>query len=1053
MHLLILLFLTSTPAVAQITGEVRGTLTDPAGAAVAQAKVTLSNSETGETRIFKTDPEGRYAFPLLKVGDYQITVEAPGFRRLAASATVRSAEVTVVNLKLELGQVTEQLTVTDAASPLDMQSAQRQESFAGKEVQDIPVVRDPNAIALLLPGIVPAPASFNSGSFISNGNRARANNITIDNITATDISTAGTGSTNNGPLNFSSLKEVKVITNNFSAEFGRNSGAQVQYITRSGANQLHGEVYEYFQNSALNARDWFDRSGSPSVNRFNEFGGVLGGPVIRNKTHFFLSAEVVPVRGLGDTRIASVPAAAMIAKVTDPTSKKLLEKYKLPAPETETAAGGTVSQSAPNAADFHQYSVRIDHQLSARDSLYARFGTAGLDATAPSITFVGTNLNNFGLNSTNSVYSANLNETHVFSSTVISEFRAGFGRTTPVFGLLTDVPIGPRINFANGEVSNFGQADNAPQGRIQNTWQAGDTVTWTKGAHNVKMGGDYYRYQLNSFFDSQARGTYTFLNWDDFAGGRPSAFSQRFGSTFRGHRTWLAGAFLQDDYRVTPHLTLNLGFRMEMYGPVKEVNNLVSNLDLNCRDSLGAAGSGPLGCFTAGGSAIHANVYPQPRIGFAYNPRGGKLVIRGGYGLVSDFNYLNPITSQRSLPPFNSAASLNGAASFTGANSWASLVAGTAAVQQQARTMVGVIRNDVLNYGNIVPVLDPNLKNPQVHQWSFGMERELPRHFVLKAAYVGTKGNFLQRLRPLNLNANRPAAAASFNDETSRAAEFRASYAALSGTATRSSGRKDPRFNSVNYYDNSANSNYHALEVSASRPFRGGLSLHVAYTWAKSIDDVSDALTAIPNDSTQLQNPYNARDNRGVSGFDLPHRLVVAHVWELPWGKTLSNRVLARALSGWGMSGVSTWRAGFPVSFEAGPRLGVPNISVVDTAGFIRPNASGAFAFHPFPAGSPAVIAGYASILGLSQPLLGNFGTLGRNTHRLNGLSNFDWNVYKTMPITERIALRLRCEIYNVFNQHSFLTVDRNISSPSFGQYNSLAQSQRAFQLGGVIQF
>ncbi len=404
--LLLLLTLTSTPAVAQITGEIRGVLSDPAGAVIARAQVTLMSTETGETRNSKSDQQGRYAFPLLKIGEYQITVETPGFRRLFAPAEGRSAEVTVVNLRLELGQVTEQVTVTDAASPLDVQSAQLQESFSGQEVQDIPVARDPNAIALLLAGITPAPASFNSGSFISNGNRARANNITIDNITATDISTAGTGSTNNGPLNFSSLKEVKVISGNFSAEFGRNSGSQVQYITRSGGNEFHGKLEEYFRNSALNARDWFDRTGSASVSRFNEFGGVFGGPIVRNKTHFFLAAEIVPVRGLGDTRIALVPTAAMIAKVTDPTSKRLLEQYRLPAPEAETASAGTVSQSAPNAADFHQYSIRIDHQLSSRDSLYARFGAAGLDATAPSITFAGTNLNNFGLSSTNSVYSA-----------------------------------------------------------------------------------------------------------------------------------------------------------------------------------------------------------------------------------------------------------------------------------------------------------------------------------------------------------------------------------------------------------------------------------------------------------------------------------------------------------------------------------------------------------------------------------------------------------------------------------------------------------------------
>jgi carboxypeptidase family protein len=1052
-------FLISSLACAQTTGELRGTVSDPSGLPVPTAKVLLTSRETGERRSVNTDAAGRYAFSLLKIGEHSIAVEAEGFRRAVAVAVVRSAEVTAVNLTLEVGQVTEQVTVMDAASALDTQSAQVQESVESKRVAEIPVARNPNNLAATLPGIVPAPGGFNSGSFISNGNRARANNITIDNITATDISVAGTGSTNNGPLNFSSIKEVKIITNNFSAEFGRNSGSQVQYITRSGTNQFHGEGYEYLRNNNFNARDWFDRSGNPTVIRYNQFGGVLGGPIVPNKTHFFVSAEGALQRGSGGARIAQVPTTSMLARVTDPTSKKLLDQYKLPAATTDLGNFGNVQQNASNKTDFHQYSVRIDHQISSRDSFYARYGTAYNEGASTNNTFIGTNLSNFGLVSTNSVYSVNLNETHIFAPTVINEFRGGFGRTSPIFGFDTTVPLGPRIEFSNGQIDRFGQWEGAPQGRVQNTFQYGDTLTWTHGAHNLKMGGDFFRYQGNSSLDSDARGRYQFLSWDDFAAGRPNVYTQRFGGTVRGHRTWLSGLFAQDDYRLTPTLTLNLGFRAEIYGPVNEVNGLTSNLNFNCRDSLGAAGAGPLGCFTIGGNSISTNAYYQPRIGLAWNPRGGRTVIRAGYGLVADFNFLNPITNQRGLPPFVVTQNINGIDSFSGGNTWANLVAGTAPAQQQGAAQVGRIRSDILNYGDVSPVIDPSLQNPQVHQRSLGVQRELPLQFVLKLSYNGTKGNFLQRARQVNLNANRPAPAASLADELARRPQFLASFNALNGSAGAFSGRTDPRFNVVNYNDNSANSNYHSFEALASRQFKSGYTVHLAYTFAKSIDDISDSLNNIPNDSALLQNPLNTRENRAVSGFDVTHRVVMTHVWELPWG--------ARKLyGGWGMSGISSWRSGFPVSFDAGPRLGIQNISVITTGGIGRPNAAGAFNFNPLPAGSAGApnglnsdpepgrrISVYAQSLGLSQPLLGNFGTLGRNSHRAGGQANFDWNIYKNTRITERVSVQLRCELYNIFNNHSFQDVNRNISNPGFGQYTTPAQSQRVLQLGAVVRF
>ena len=635
-----------------------------------------------------------------------------------------------------------------------------------------------------------------------------------------------------------------------------------------------------------------------------------------------------------------------------------------------------------------------------------------------------------------------------------------------MFYVDSTVPLGPRIIFTNAQVDRFGSYEGGPQGRVQNTYQVGDTLTWTRGAHSLKFGGDFFRYQGNSFLEAQTRGQYTFLNWDDFAAGRPNAYAQRFGPTQRGHRNWIQGAFAQDDFRVTSSLTVNLGVRLEVYGPVSEINNLTSNLNFDCRQSMGLAGTGPLGCFNLGGNSIELNRYVQPRAGFAWNPRQGKTVIRGGYGMVADFNFLNPVTNQRFLPPFVVTQAISGVANFTGANTWASLIAGTAPIQQEGAGLSGRLRTDVLNYGDVNPTINPHLRNPQVHQFSLGVERELPQGIVLKVGYIGTKSNYLQSSRQVNLNANRPRPAASLADEAARAQEFVASYNAMTGATQRSSTRIDPRFNVVNYYDNSGNSNYHALEVLATRSFRNGYSFQVGYTFSKSLDNVSDGLSNLPNDSASIQDPTNLRGNRGVSGFDVPQRVVVTHVWELPWGKSLANPWLKRIAAGWSLSGISSWRAGFPISFDAGGRLGVANISTLLTGGIMRPNAAGPVTFEPRPAGSPDApqglnsdplagrrISTYAERIGLSQPLLGNFGTVGRNTHRVMGQANFDWNVYKNTPLTERVSLQLRCEIYNVFNHHSFQDVNRNISNPAFGQYTTPAQGQRFLQLAAVVRF
>lgn len=1064
----ILLLCLLTPASAQITGELKGIVLDSSSASVEGAKVMLTNAETGAQRSLQSDSQGRFTFGLLPIGLYELTVEASGFRMASISADVRTGEATSVQLRLEVGQLTESVTVTDAVSPLDIENAQLQNSITGASIQEIPVGRNLNQFVTMAPGIAPVSANnsfLGSGSFNANGGRGRGNNITVDGITITDVAVTGTGSFL-AAVNFSSVREVKVITNNFSAEYGRNSSAQVLYLTKSGTNSLHGELYEYFQNDKLNARPFFDTTGRTNVTRVNTYGFEVGGPALlpglydgRNRSFWHAAYEGQKARGSSATRIALVPTPGMMAQVTDPTARLLLDQYQMP-----TTDSGRLTTTSPNTTDAWQFSVRGDHYIGPRDTLWVRYARYNQDITNEVLTFVQGNLPGFGVTVKSTPQQATLQEMHLFSPSLVNEFRFGFGGGDAIYPMDTTYPLGPRVQFQNAEVAPFGMSSIFPQGREQRTYQFTDNLSWTRGAHSFKFGGEYYHIQADSVLDSAVRPVFAFANWADFAAGRPAQVTQRFGDSFRENRVNNIFAFAQDDWKISRSLTLNLGMRLEWAGGPMEKDGRISNLNLDNRSSFGAAGAGPFGLLETGQQSFRGNTNWAPRAGFAWSPGGGqKTVVRGGYGIAYDFIFLSPITSQRFLPPFIVAGTITGQASFAGANSFEQIVAGTSRMQQEAAVQAGRFDESVVNFGLISPAIDQGLRNPQVQQWNFGVQRALGG-FVLKANYVGTKATYLPRSRDINLIANAVPPAVSVEDESSRLSSFQAAFAGLNGNPSRRSNRIDGRYNGVVLIESSANSIYHAGQFEVQRRFSGGFLLNANYTAGKSIDDGSDVLNVLVNDSPAQQNPRDNRDNRGLSQFDLRQRFVVTHVWQMPWGVRSSNWTVRTLLAGWSFAGITSFRSGFPVTLDAGTRRGIAPIPVLGGGGQVRPNASGPVDFRPQPAGSAGApnglhgdpaqrISTYAAALGLSQPLLGNFGNLGRNTLRLNGETNFNWNVFKNFAVSERANLQVRAELYNVFNHTSFLDVSRNITSPNFGQYVTVAQNARAIQLAARLVF
>jgi outer membrane receptor protein involved in Fe transport len=1074
--LAVLSFLSCLVLHAQITGELRGTVSDPTGAAIPKATVTLTNLETKQTRTQTASSDGGFSFNLLGIGRYEVEAVAPGFSSEKAQAEVRTGETSSVAFKLNVGQVTEALQVSDAVAQVDTENSQLQTSFTGQAIQEIPVGRNANLFVLGVPGVAPVSANnpfLGSGSFNANGGRGRGNNVMVDGITATDVSVTGTGGAT-GPLNFSSIKEVKIITNDFNAEYGRNSSSQVLYITKGGTNELHGEVYEYLQNDQLNARAFFDRSGKPAIVRQNQYGFEVGGPVFipklfdgRNKLFWHVDFEQLKRRGVSAPVIANLPTPAQLATITDPTSLAIANQYKLPSSPT-----GTAPFSAPATTNTWEVAERGDVIISKKDTMWARYGVFDSVANSAGNTFISSNLPYFGAASANHPREASLAETHVFGSTMVNEFRFGFGQSKPSFPIQTPYPLGPAIVFADGSVTGLGVSNILPQGREQRTYQYTDNFTITWHSHNIKTGFEWYHLEADSFFDSNVRSTLTFATFAAFAAGQPSTYTQQFGNSVRANRVENAFGFVQDDWKIAHNLTLNIGVRLEFAGGPTEANGLISNLNLNNNTAFGAAGAGPLGLLEAGKPSFHSNYNPAPRIGFAYQPFGDqKTVIRGGYGIAYDFVFLNPITNQRFLPPLIYAASLTGVGSFTGANSYANFYAGTAALQASTASQVGSLSTTVKNFGAISPAIAQNLANPQVQQWSLGAERQLMKDMVLKVTYVGTKGTYLPRTAPINLlaAANQPAPATSFADQTARLSQFTAATAALNGNSTTFSNRYDPRYNAVNYVESSANSSYNSLQIELQKRLGAHFFANVAYTWAHSIDDNSDVLGVLANDTAAQQNPNDNRNNRSSSQFDLRHTLSVTHTWEEPFFLHSKNLFARTLLGGWAFAGISSWHSGFPVNIFAGSTVG----GLTDPLQYLgsgnnvdRPNvAAGITNFNPQPAGSAGAPSGtsivngvaistYAQSLGLSQPLLGNYGTLGRNVLRLNGQTEFDMNMYKNFHFSERVYFQLRGEFYNMFNNHAFQSMtSSNITSTSFGQYNAVSQNARTGQVAARIVF
>lgn len=1067
---LIVACLLTIPVLADLTGDIQGNVLDTSGASIANAKVTIKNLGTGVIRTVMTNEAGEYSAPQMPIGTYQVSIEKDGFKALTLSVLVRSGEKSRADVNLEVGKITESVVVEASALPtLDVATAQISNSINGQEILALPnLARDPVIYATLSPGTVPVSVNnpfLGAGSFNSNGSRGRANNITLDGVTASDISTTGESG---AAFVQDSVAEVKVITNNFDAEFGRNSGSQVQIITKSGTNDYHGSAYEYYQGDGLgDARGYFTPPGGavPKLVQ-NQVGGEIGGPIYKNHTFAYGQGEVDRTRGAGQSVIANVLTPAQVAGITDPTSLALFK-----ANGAFNSASGSLSEASANTLDADTWVLRVDQVLrGGKDTLFVKYGQSPLVAISPSLTFVGTNLPGFGASNTAKAQDITVGYTAVLTSNLISNFRFGFGRNNPAFPVSSPFKPTAQVIFLDG-TSSFGEENIIPQGRTQNTFQYADTVSWTRGRHTFKFGGDINRYQAPSFFPAEALGVLVYPSVASFQAGTPALWQQELGNTARHNFALDAFGFVQDDFRLTRTLTLNLGFRYESSGGVSEGSNLISNFDPNNHTPIGTLGFGALGGVDLGGTAFHRNYNSAPRLGFAWNPGSGKFVFRGGYGIAYDFIYQNPITNLRFAPPFVFQINVG---SFKGGNSVANLVAGTAPAQTAVIAGLGTFSPSVADFGGFFPVAQ-NLQNPRNQQWNFGVEYQAPHDLVLKVSYVGSHNDRLQVSEPVNLvnPVNIPAAPTSLADQNARGFQF--ANAQLnevgSNTATGLNNLIDQRFDGVTQVQSTGTSTYNSLQIEGIRRFKNGLTFNANYTWAHSLDDVSDALGVLINDSAvPLDASKPISFNRANSQFDVRQRFVLGYNYQIPFAKNFHGWK-KYLLDGWTQSGIFSTQTGLPTTIFAAPitecavnaslancppgsAVGITDLLLNGTNnGGNATNTAvdgNATALHPIP-----FFTGYKvpANLPVSEPLLEHNGTSGRNQLRLDGQTDYDAAFSKFFRFTERMRLELRWEMFNVLNHPNFAGYNNILGGSQFNTYTSTATNARQMQLSARFTF
>ena len=1025
-----LILFSATPLVAQtFRGTILGTVTDPQGAVIPGANVAAVNVGTGIMRSTVTDADGNYSIAELPIGMYEVRVQATGFQ----NATVKDVVVEVasdrrVDVKMEVGGV-ETVVEVAAATQVETTNTTLGGTIQARAVQDLPVNgRDFTKFLVLVPGATgdPSGATDSPGSFglfSANGNRGRSNNYLLDGTDMNDgyrnlpaINEAGVFGTPATILPVEAIAETAVLAD-FEAEFGRNSGAIVNIVTKSGTNEFHGSLFEFVRNDAFDARNVFNPEPNPqSAFRNNQFGFSLGGPIVKNKTFFFVAYEGQRER-VGLSSRARVPEPGEISdavvnlmaagETVNPVIARLLARNPWPTPNQPLDASGTnlfVTTRALN--DVNSFIGKIDHSFNENNQLTGRYFYGKSNQSFPLALLAGNVLPGFNTVTPTKVHLLSLSYLKILSPTKVNEARFGYNRFDEGFfpedqdfdprtiGLNTGITDARDFGLPFIRVSGFaplGSNLSLPRARVDTNWHFIDNFSWKLPKHDLKFGYEFRRTVVNAFFDAGYRGRLDFASLEDFLAGQVSGGREARGDSRRETFQNSHALYIQDSFRYNRKLTFNLGLRYDYAGVIDEKNGLLSNFDP--QQGLVLVGTNGL-----------KRLYNRdlnnfsPRLGLAWDVTGkGKTVVRAGWGLFYDAYSQDFFIGQLPFNTFNPGPAYNpiGPAPIL----FASFSADTPADRRLIIPGVPIFTNSDFSDSDVFAV-DRNLRTPYVQNFNLNIQHQLSRNVVLQVGYVGSQGRKLFRYRDINQPVNPAISTARPFDN--------GPFAPSGGT-----------FFYVNQLETTASSSYNALQTSLTVRQRRGFSAQFNYTWSHSIDNASDGQDYVAN-ATQPDNSYRTDLERASSNFDVRHRFVAIFSYEVP-NFYQSHPRLGK---GWQLNGILTLRSGSPFNVNlfddyngTGEFFPRPDLVGDPYAGTSTPDAFLNLSAFAVPCTlDPAGDGSAASCIPGTQ----HFGSLGRNSLIGPGYSNFDFSLFKTTPLTERVSLQLRAEIFNLFNHPNF---------------------------------
>jgi hypothetical protein len=1025
------------------TGGIVGVVKDADGAAVPGATAKAVNTATNAEFTTVSGDTGQYVLRGLPVGPYTLTVELSGFQTFKRTdIVIRVNEDVRIDPALVIGAITETVIISGAAASVDTSSATLKAVVDQQRIESLPLNgRNPTALLQTLSSVQVDPTSLTSGATYpgvvpvsSNGARGNTTNYILDGGSNNDHYSNAP----NPMPNPDALQEFSVQTNNFSAEYGRNVGAIVNAVTRSGTNQFHGLGFAYLRDHSLNATNFFTPGVDDGLKR-KQYGGTFGGAIKQNRTFFFSSYQGTNEESTPRTTTALVPTAAqragdfsaltrqlrnpvtgqpfpnnqIPANMLSPVALKILNEW-LPLPNpTGSDSANLLRYAVPVNADDHQFLTRVDHRFSDNHQVYGRAWISR--ASVPAYLEQGNALtSSFGRTWKNTIFS--VNDNYTINSRMLNNLVFTFNRTDNanfqiyppdyrslgITNVYNDAAT-PQWFFNVSGYFGINTGDTNTFNRDE--FQIVDTIRMTTAKHEIAMGIDYSYGQGDIVNNFRANGRYTFNGSAPFTGdaladfmlGKFQSFEQGIGE-YKNTRMHFFSAFVNDTYRLNPNLTLSLGVRWDPFIPYSDVNDRLAGFRPGQQSTVYV--NAPTGAVFPGDANFPKNGYDAtlgnlgPRIGFAYDPFGdGKSSIRAGYGIFYDKPNTIATNSPANQGPFGTVVRIDG----NNNNGIVDPFVGT--TNPFPADPFDVPSNVAFVLPHTMFVYSPDMTNGRLQSWHVTAEREILPTYLVRIAYAGSKGDNLVMGREINA----------------------AVYAAGATTATTNQRRPlFPNFGTITQIEPTGRSEYHSMQVTLDKRISDGFSVYAGYTFSKTFDNSSENKQT----GATVTNPADIEFDWGPSNSDRRHRFVASWLYELP---RFQQRALDAVIGDWALTGIVTLQSGAPFNVTSG----------ADNA---RTGTGGQRADQ---IGDPdlgsdrtrdEIVRQYFNTSAFVTNALGTFGNTGRNSLVGPGYANVDIGLHKNFPITSAVRLQFRAEAFNVFNRVNFENPNSDRSSANFGR-------------------